>query len=237
MKTSGSPTDAVDFHSEIASNFSTSYQFDANRLERVRVWNELLDKYAVTARLAYDIGCGPGVLSREIAGRGIETIAIDGASGMLAIAKESAQKSGLRNIEFQQHRLPIIDTTGFRTADIVLSSSVIEYLDSIPKALAFLRSLSRPEGTIIFSVSNKDSLSRKLVRLVHRLTGYPKYFGLLKHFMNIEEIKLDLRDVGLDYVEHIYFGRADRLNRVLSVLMPERFASNMIVVVAKRSLK
>jgi SAM-dependent methyltransferase len=237
MRNPGSPTDAVDFHSEIAQKFDASYRFDANRLERVRVWNDLLDRYAGTARLAYDIGCGPGVLTREVACRGIETIAIDGAAGMLAIAKQAAVERGLSNIEFRQYRLPIADITGFRAADIVLSFSVIEYLESVSRALIFLRGLSIKGGTIIFSVSNKHSLSRKLVRFVHRLTGRPRYFGLVRHFMDIDEIKLKLHDEGLDYIEHCYIGRADRLNRVLGTLLPARFASNMIVVVARRKLE
>jgi hypothetical protein len=72
------------------------------------------------------------------------------------------------------------------------------------------------------------------VRLVHGLTGRPRYFGLLKHFMNIQEIQADLRAVGLEYVEHRYFGSADRINSVLGAVLPKRFASNMIVVVARR---
>ena len=234
MKSPQAPADAVDFHSEIATDFSASYKADANRLERVRVWNGLLDQYAGGAKFAYDIGCGPGVLSREVAGRGIEVFAIDGAAGMLAVSKKAAADAGLINIQFQQSRLPIADTSGYRPADLVLSSSVIEYLDSIPEALRFLKALSRPGATIIFSVSNKDSLSRRLVRLVHGLTGRPRYFGLLKHFMNIQEIQADLRTVGLEYVEHRYFGGADRMNSVLGAVLPKRFASNMIVVVARR---
>jgi hypothetical protein len=153
---------------------------------------------------------------------------------MLAVSKKAAADAGLINIQFQQSRLPIADTSGYRPADLVLSSSVIEYLDSIPEALRLLKALSRPGATIIFSVSNKDSLSRRLVRLVHGLTGRPRYFGLLKHFMNIQEIQADLRTVGLEYVEHRYFGGADRMNSVLGAVLPKRFASNMIVVVARR---
>jgi SAM-dependent methyltransferase len=230
-----SPTDAVVFHSEIASQFHASYRSDSNRLERVKVWGELLDRYANGATLAYDVGCGSGILACEIARRGIETIGIDGAQGMLAIAEQWGRSQGLTNISFQRHNLPIADTSGFRTADVVISSSVIEYLDSIPDALVFLRKLLKTDGVVIFSVSNRDSLSRKLVRCVHCLTGRPKYFGLLRHFMTIEDIRKDLEVSGLTYIEHAYFGRSDRLNRLLSVFSAPQYSSNMLVVVARKA--
>ena len=234
IATATNPTDAVDFHSEIAPDFHASYQFDANRLERVRVWSDLFDRYARNARSAYDIGCGPGVLTCEMARRGIRTMGIDGAEGMLACAKQMVAGSGLSNVTFQQHRLPLADTTGFEQADLVISSSVIEYLDSIPEALLFLGKLLKPDGVLIFSVSNRDSLSRKLVRMVHRMTGRPRYFGLLKHFMSIEDVDFNLHKCGFRSVEHGYFGRADRINRVLSALLPAKYSSNMLVVVARK---
>jgi hypothetical protein len=52
--------------------------------------------------------------------------------------------------------------------------------------------------------------------------------------MNIDEIRTDLRSVGLEYVEHLHFGGADKINTVLGAVLPARFSSNMIVVVARR---
>jgi len=236
MKAPNRPSDPVAFHSEIAADFHASYRGDRNRRERVRVWNELLDRYARNAKFAYDIGCGSGVLACDIARRGIETIGIDGAVGMLRLSEQTACNQGLANISFQQHRLPISNTTGFRQADIVISSSVIEYLNSIPEALMFLRALLRPEGVLMFSVSNRSSLSRAVVRWVHRLTGRPRYFGLLRHFMTVQDIQADLGICGLTYIEHVYFGRSDRLNRVLSRFLSPKYSSNMILVVAKRAM-
>lgn len=227
-------TDAVSFYSNVARSFHESYKSDSNRLERLRVWKNYLDKYAHGASYAYDLGCGSGILACELAKRGIETVGIDGASAMLAIARESAHNSGLRNITFQQHRLPITDTSGFHPADIVISSSALEYLESMHEALKFVRALMKPGGVVVFSVSNRESWSRTAVRLVNKLTGRPRYLGLLKHFMTVEEILQELKSVGLTYVEHSYFARADRANRVLGSFLPPRLSSNMIIVVARR---
>src|SRR5450432_4064324 len=124
--------DGVGFYSRIAPDFHASYATDPNRIERMRVWQHFFERYAPDARFAYDIGCGSGLLACELAGRGIETIGIDGAAGMLSIAQSSAKARRLTNVSFRHSRLPIADTAGLRAADLVISSSAIEYLESIP---------------------------------------------------------------------------------------------------------
>jgi 2-polyprenyl-3-methyl-5-hydroxy-6-metoxy-1,4-benzoquinol methylase len=226
--------DGVSFYSRIAADFHASYVADPNRIDRVRVWQQFLDRYALNARFAYDIGCGSGVLACELAGRGVETVGIDGAEGMLAIAQSSAQARGLTNLSFRHSRLPPADTADLRSADLVISSSAIEYLESIPEALCFVRNLLVDSGVVIFSLSNRDSISRIMVRAVHRLTGRPRYLDYLRHFITVEEIKSALASAGLTYVEHAYFAGADRLNRLLRLCLPERFSNNMIIVVARK---
>jgi hypothetical protein len=128
-----------------------------------------------------------------------------------------------------------VDTEGFRRANLVISSSAIEYLESIPAALQLLRGLLEDSGVLIFSISNRQSLSRGLVRMVHQLTGRPRYLAYLRHFMRVEEIKGALTAADLTYLEHAYFGGADRINRLLRICLPQRFATNMIIVVARKT--
>src|SRR5581483_9050099 len=198
--------DGVAFYSNIAPEFHASYASDPNRLERMQVWRGFLDRYASGASFAYDMGCGSGMLSCELASRGIETVGIDGASGMLSIAEQGARERGLRNVSFRQHRLPVADTSGWRPAELIVSSSAIEYLDSIPEALRFLHGLLKEGGVAIFSVSNRDSLSRLMVRSVHRVTGRPRYLKFLRHFIRPDELKAAAETAGLTYLEHAYFG-------------------------------
>lgn len=226
--------DGVSYYSKVAPEFHASYASDPNRLERMRVWTQYLDRHGAQAAFAYDVGCGSGVLACELARRGIETVGIDGAAGMLQIARSAASARGLNNVSFREHRLPLADTTGFRRADLVVSSSAIEYLDSIPDALRFLHDLLAPGGVVIFSVSNLDSISRRLVRAVHRLTGRPRYLSFLRHFLTVEQLRAALEAAHLSYLEHGYFGRADRLNRVLGAVVAPRYSSNMIIMAARR---
>ncbi len=227
------PTDAVAYYADVARGFHDSYRADANRLERLRVWNGLFDQYVAAPGRAYDLGCGSGILACELARRGLDVTGIDGAASMLAIARESAREQGLR-ATFRQHRLPITDDAALPPADVVISSSALEYLDSMAEALACVRRLLNPGGLLIFSVSNRDSLSRRAVRLVHAITGRPAYFGLLKQFKTVRGLDADLERAGFASLENAYFARADRINRTLGLVLPDRYASNMIIVVARR---
>jgi 2-polyprenyl-3-methyl-5-hydroxy-6-metoxy-1,4-benzoquinol methylase len=227
-------TDAVAYYSKVARAFHNSYSDDANRLERLQIWGRFFDRFAENARFGYDLGCGSGILACELTRRGLEIVGIDGAPNMLAIAEETARKQRLNGLSFQKHILPIANPETFRRADIIISSSALEYLPSMPKALQSIHAMLRPGGSLLFSVSNQDSLSRRAVRFVHSLTGRPAYVGLLKQFMTAEEIKRDLRDAGFTYLYHEYFAKADRINRLLRRFAPERFSSNMIIVAARR---
>ena len=232
---STAPVDAVTYYSQAASGFHASYAADANRQERLAVWCQFIDRYVQGANSAYDLGCGSGILACELGSRGIQTVGVDGAAGMLAIAARSAAEQGLSHVRFVEQRLPIEQPEQWRPADAVISSSALEYLPSLPDALRSIHGMLRPGGTLVFSVSNRDSLSRALVRLVHRLTGRPAYFGLLRQFSTPEGLRSDLALAGFTPLDHAYFARADRVNRLLSRVVPLPRASNMIIVAARRT--
>lgn len=227
------PVDALDFHTKIAIEFDQSYSYDSNRLERLDIWKAYLAKYASGVDLAYDLGCGSGAITCLLAQYAKRVIAIDGAEGMLAVARKNAAARGVSDrIEFRQSRLPIPGQVTLPQADIVISSSAIEYMDSVPDALAFARGLLKHQGTLIFSMSNRDSISRKIVRVVHGVTGRPKYIKYLQHFVTLADLEQYLEVGGFTPVEFSYFGGADRLNRYLASLLSPSRANNMILIAA-----
>ena len=228
------PTDAVAFHSEIAPDFHASYDVDPNRMARTAVWRQYIAKYVTPGRLAYDLGCGSGMVTCEIAPYAQQVLAIDGSDSMLAIAKKTTAERGFANVAFRQSRLPIAAPHDLEVADIVISSSVIEYLDSVEDTLAFIRGILKPSGILIFSISNRDSFKRQAVKVFNRITGRPRYFGLLKHFLSVNDIREALEKTGFVLLDSTYFDGRDRFNRLLGSVLPEKHASNMILAVAQR---
>lgn len=200
------------------------------------MWRQALETDAPPAELGYDVGCGSGVLTVELAARVPNVIAIDGSQAMLDIAAQFANRRTYNNIVFIRQELPPSETTSLKAGQIVISSSAVEYLESLKEALLFVRALLVPAGIFIFSVSNRDSINRKIVRTVNCLTGRPRYLSLVRHFLCERDIRQLLDDTGFDYVRHSYFEGRDRLNRSLSLLLPPRLSSNMILVVARRRI-
>ncbi len=228
------PMDAVSYYSGAAPRFHASYAADANRRERLEVWGQFIDRFLAGASFAYDLGCGSGILACDLARRGIETVGVDGAPGMLAIARQTAAEQGLGRVRFVQALLPIQGLDQWRKADAVISSSALEYLPSLPDALRSVHALLRPGGVLVFSVSNRQSLSRAAVRVVHCLTGRPAYFGLLKQFRTPAQLRAELESAGFTPLDHAHFARADRVNRLLARVLPVHRASNMIIIAARR---
>jgi hypothetical protein len=116
-----------------------------------------------------------------------------------------------------------------------VSSSAIEYLESLSDALKCLRDLLEDSGVAIFSISNKMSISRALVRACHRVTGRPYYLDYLLHFVSLREIRSLTEQAGLRYLGHAYFGGADRLNQILKRVFSEPLTNNMIIVAAQKA--
>lgn len=229
------PVDAVAFHSEIATEFHASYEDDPNRKERLVVWRRYISRFVPKGQQAYDLGCGSGMLTCEIAPYATQVIAIDGASGMLEIARKTVASRGFNNVEFRQSRLPPASTDGLPVADIVISSSVIEYLDFVEGALAFIHAILKPGGILLFSISNRNSLKRQAVKIFHRLTGRPRYFGLLKHFLSVEDIRTALEKTGFIFLESEYFDGRDKINSILGAFLPKKYAANLILAAAHRA--
>lgn len=226
--------DAPAYFSDVAAEFDGSYAHDANRLERLAVWQDFLSRHIAGARDAYDLGCGSGRLACAMGRRGIRTIGVDAAPGMLAIARRQAAQDGLDCVSFRQARLPVTDTTGWDPADAVIASSALEYLPSLPDALRSAHALLRPGGVLILSMSNRDAISRRLVRAVHAVTGRPRYLGLLHQFCTPDRLRSDLCRAGFRPLDHRYFAGKDRLNRLLGLALPPRLSCNMIIMAAHR---
>jgi 2-polyprenyl-3-methyl-5-hydroxy-6-metoxy-1,4-benzoquinol methylase len=193
----------------------------------------MLDRYGMDVGLAYDIGCGSGVLTCELAMRASRVIAIDGAAGMLEVAARSVAERGLHNVTFLQDRIPVKNLGVLAPADLVISSSVIEYLDSTQTSLAFLKSLLNSNGRLILSVSNRDSINRRLAKILYAITRFPKYIGLSRHDLTLDALKVEMELCGLRCLEYSFFDGADFLNRLISFFAPARFANRMILVVAQ----
>src|SRR5262252_9875373 len=130
------PGDAVAHFSAYAEQFDAYYHHRDEFAERLKIWHELLDTYSVADGFSIDMGCGTGVFSLYLAEKGGRVVGVDGAAGMVAYCNKQREQRGLTNVRFVEGRLPAIDESSLQAADLVMSSSVVEYIDDLESCFA-----------------------------------------------------------------------------------------------------
>lgn len=104
----------------------------------------MLDRLRPGLRLL-DVGCGPGVMTAELAARvaPAETVGVDRSGDQFAVGRERAQQVGLTNLrllEADAERLPF-DDGGF---DVVFSHALLEHVADPSRCCASSPACSRP---------------------------------------------------------------------------------------------
>jgi len=223
--------DAVRYFSQNAQQFEDLYSAQPEFYEdRVRLWHQLLDRYAPRDGLSIDMGCGPGQFSFYLAGKGGTVIGIDGAEAMVAACEAQRRERGIPNIRFLQARLPDVDESKLGKADLVISSSVVEYVEDLDATLALFSRLLLPGGALLISMPNVMSVSRTLQRLKHKFFGTPEIYQYIRHFSSPGLLRRRVSPLGLTLVEaHFYthFTRLAKLGRALR--MPRALTEDLFV--------
>lgn len=157
------------FHENLATSWSGGYARGSFR-RRLRFLARRLDVHVRPNATWLDAGCGSGVLSRELAARGADVIAMDGSPAMLDAARGLATPAGQR-IRYELvesiERMPVSDGG----ADGILCSSVLEYVASPAAALAEFHRVLRPGGILMLTVPNRFSLIRGVQSVARALGG------------------------------------------------------------------
>jgi ubiquinone/menaquinone biosynthesis C-methylase UbiE len=156
----------IDFHRATAR----AYDRDVTREYAVyheRLVGPFLDRVA-RARpggRALDLGCGTGVLTVALAGRGLETVGIDHSEEMLAIARSKLASEGLAaTVETGDVR-----ALRFRDAefDCVTCQGLLHHLESLEPCLRELDRVLRPGGFFFLSEPSRQETPVK--RFLHGL--------------------------------------------------------------------
>jgi 2-polyprenyl-3-methyl-5-hydroxy-6-metoxy-1,4-benzoquinol methylase len=228
--------DAVRHFSGYVEQFHGHYQDRSEFQERLAIWRALLDRHGGPESRAVDMGCGTGVFSFYLAEKGGQVVGVDGASGMIAFCEAQRAQRGLDNIEFMQARLPAVDELALANADLVISSSVVEYVDDLNGTLALFSRLLKPGGSLIVSMPNLFCVNRVYERLKYKLTGQPHIYRHIRHFTSPRRLARHLRRLGLtleDVQYYTHFTRLSKLTRRLRLPLP--LTEDLFVAVFRKS--
>jgi 2-polyprenyl-3-methyl-5-hydroxy-6-metoxy-1,4-benzoquinol methylase len=226
--------DAVSYFSRRALEFHDRYGRQPEFAERLRLWHEMLDRYVTRGGLTLDIGCGSGVLSFYLAQTHGQVVGVDGAPDMVAFCESQREQRGIQNVRFLESRLPALGELGSIAADLVVSSSVVEYVDDLDATLARFAQLLAPRGTLIISMPNVASLSRSYQRLKFTLTRTPEIYRYIRHFSSPRALHHRLQHYGFALLEVHYYTHVTRLARLGHALGLPPFLTEDLFVAALR---
>jgi 2-polyprenyl-6-hydroxyphenyl methylase/3-demethylubiquinone-9 3-methyltransferase len=153
-----------------------------------------------------DIGCGPGVMSEEIAKQGWEYWGMDFSPEMIAVARKKFSERERFHFSVGQ-----AEKTGFpeNYFEAVVAMGLVEYLDDETAAVQEIRRVLKPNGILIVSLPNWWSPMRMWDRwlltpfawLVRLLTRRPPSTKLIHREYRLSAYRKFLREHGFETLE------------------------------------
>ena len=226
---------AITWHSKNAEQFDGNYARRRAFGERYDVWTDILDRYSHPERRVLDIGCGSGVFSLYAAGCNAHVLGVDGSREMIELCDHKRVASEQNNVSFVQAEITSLADVVPESVDLIICSSVLEYVDDLDGVLRTIGTLVTPGGVVAISMPNPASLYRRMEPVAYKLTGRPKYYGYVKNVIPIDALVRNLAAHGLAAVETRFFSKTRALAPILHRLGLAKLSDNLYVVVARRA--
>jgi 2-polyprenyl-3-methyl-5-hydroxy-6-metoxy-1,4-benzoquinol methylase len=222
---------AEGFFSDTAEDFDAGYAKSAAFKERYNVWTSLWSRYFPTSGKILDLGCGSGVFSFALASKGFDVTGIDGAENMIQICKKKNDLLKLSNVHFIQTKIPFEKNLFNDKFEIVISSSVLEYIEDIDIVLTEISLLMQPNGILMISMPNSKALYRNLERLSWHIIRKPQYLKYVHNIVNKDEFNRKINGFGFTLMHSQFYGKQYKISEIL----PESIGSTLFVSIFKKT--
>ena len=224
---------AIDFHSDTAIQFDGKYVKSLQFQQRYEVWTMLFEKYIKPEMKVLDAGCGSGIFSIYLALKKCIVLGVDGSEKMIELCKKYSQLKHL-DILFLQLILPFENVDVFAEQDVILCSSVLEYITDYEIVIQQFKELLNPEGILIISMPNKDSWYRKIEKYIFKFTGKPANYQFIQHILTENDFSKRLSNYGFELQELNYYPNTTIFSRLLKGIgVNEKYTNTMFVGVYK----
>src|SRR4051794_8499743 len=156
------------FWDQQSKDWGQKYGTQSSYYYRCRTFHEFFLATELRQASFLDYGCGAGDITFPMLKTGHSVTGVDIARGMINNAIERAEGSGLA-AKASYHHLDDISLAALPSGsfDVVVCSSVLEYVDDDRSLLEMFHALLRDEGFLLVSVPDRKSLYCKLDRWLH----------------------------------------------------------------------
>ena len=146
---------------------------------RHKIILQLVEEYVPSKEaLILDVGCGPGMLAKDLAIKGYKGSGLDTSNMMIRLSKDLFKQLKKEDWNFL---VGDVEKTEFKkgTFDCVIASGVIEYMFEDMKMLNEMNRILKPGGYLIINISNKLGYASSLNILTNLIKRIPYVMNFL----------------------------------------------------------
>lgn len=175
------------------SEFKPLHEINPLRL----AWIE--GKAPLAGKRVLDVGCGGGILTEAMAGRGAEVKGIDLAEKSLKVAQLHALESGIE-VDYEMIAAEALAEREPASYDVVTCLEMLEHVPDPASIVAACARLVKPGGDVFFSTINRNlkSYAFAVVGAEYVLKLLPKGTHDYAKFIKPHELASFCREAGLE---------------------------------------
>ncbi len=191
-------------------------RFSLNGFVYARIIDPVLSKAqsGVISRLTpgqkvLDVACGTGSLSLAMAGKVSHVTGIDLSEEMIALARRSAHRRGIKNVTFDTMDASDLSSLGDNEFDVAVSSMAVHQFES-GLALSILKEMKRIATEVIIMDYNypvPQGILRPIIYTIERIAGGDHYRNF-KRYNKLGGMDYFTGESGLEITSDSLRGRA-----------------------------
>lgn len=180
------PTGA-EFHERIASAWTAGYA-SGGFARRLACFRTILKRQVRPGQRWLDLGCGSGVLTRELMSLGAHVVAVDGSPEMLRQAQRFIGSEDEKKVTWIQSDVEALPRLSINAFDGVLCSSVIEYVEYPSALMREAFRVLRPDGSLVISLPPRWAAVRTAQKVVRKIRAV---FGSNRHtYLSVSKFEI-----------------------------------------------